>query len=381
MSVIKYDESNSRVLFWLIAAGALFMGALVVAPFLPAIMWATVLAVLTHPLYTRVKNSKLCTGRNWGDAFAAVCVTLGTLLLLILPILAFGTVAALELSKVLRSDVVVSHQKDGTFTLLGMSAELDKMVEPVLSQIPVQAVQEFRLSDFIRENGDQLSEAIQGPAVVGLKRFGMAAFSAIVALLTLFFMLKDSHKLLEPSLKIIPLPREESMKILVRLRETVWSVFMGVVFVALIQGALGGAAYAVLGVPSPVIWAMATFICAMIPLVGPPVVFVPLSLVLFFQGKPGQAVGLVLFGALVLSQVDNILRPFFIGARSSLHPMAVFFSLLGGALLMGPIGLMAGPIILTLCIIVAEVIMVRRDLIDGRLVPGSEVKTGEASVG
>ncbi len=364
MPVIKYDESNSRVLFWLIAAGALFLGALVVAPFLPAILWASVLAVLTHPLYVRLKNSKLCTGRNWGDAFSAVCVTLGTLLLLILPILAFGTVAALELSKVLRSDVVLSHQKDGTFTLLGMSSELDKMVGPVLSQVPVQAVKEFRLSEFIEENGTQLAEAIQGPAVLGLKRFGVAAFSAIVALLTLFFMLKDGHKLLEPALKIIPLPRDESMKILVRLRETVWSVFMGVVFVALIQAALGGIAYSVLGVPSPVIWAMATFICAMIPLVGPPVVFVPLSLVLFFQGKTGQAIGLIFFGALVLSQVDNILRPLFIGARSSLHPMAVFFSLLGGAFLMGPIGLMAGPIILTLCIIVAEVIMVRRDLIE-----------------
>ncbi len=340
------------------------MGALVVAPFIPAIMWAAVLAVLTFPLYKKLLARPGFARRKWGDVAASLIVTLGTLLLLILPIILFGTVAALEISKAVRSNSAQLHAPKDGFTLASLASEVDRLAEPLMTQVPVPAVQEFRLAKFLEENGDQLADAVQGPAAAGLKRFAMAIFSAIVTMLTLFFMLKDCHKLLEPTLALIPLPRDESMKVLIRLRETVWSVFMGVVFVAMIQAALAGIAYGFLGVPGAIIWTMATFICAMIPLVGPPVVFVPLSVVLFLQGRTGEAIFLILFGALVLSQVDNLLRPFFIGARSSLHPMAVFFSLLGGALLMGPIGLMAGPIILTLCIIVAEVMIARRQLMD-----------------
>lgn len=364
MPVMRYDDSMARAIFWIVAGGALLLGALVVAPFVPAIMWAAVLAVLTFPLYKKLLNRPRFAKLKWGDVAASLIVTLGTLLLLILPIIGFGTIAALEASKAVRThSVQIQTPKDG-FTLASVAAEVDRLAEPIMTQIPVPAVQEFRLTKFLEENGDQLAEAVQGPAAAGLKRFAMAIFSAIVTMLTLFFMLKDGHKLLEPTLGVIPLPRDEAMKVLVRLRETVWSVFMGVVFVAMIQAALAGTVYGILKVPGAVIWTMATFICAMIPLVGPPVVFVPLSIVLFLQGRTGEAVFLLLFGALVISQVDNILRPFFIGARSSLHPMAVFFSLLGGALLMGPIGLMAGPIILTLCIIVAEIIIARRRLMD-----------------
>lgn len=340
------------------------MGALVIAPFLPAIMWASVLAVLTFPLYKKLVERPRFARLKWGPVAASLIVTLGTLMLLILPVIAFGTIAALEVGKALQSKEIQEQTKHGGFTLAGVAKEVDKLAEPIMTQIPVPAVQEFRLAKFLEDNGSQLAEAVQGPAAAGLKRFAMALFSAIVTMLTLFFMLKDGNRLLAPTLAIIPLPRDEAMKVLIRLRETVWSVFMGVVFVAMIQAALAGIAFGFLKVPGAIIWTLATFLCAMIPLVGPPVVFVPLSVVLLVQGRTGEAIFLILYGSLVLSQVDNLLRPFFIGARSSLHPMSVFFSLLGGALLMGPIGLMAGPIILTLCIIVAEIVITRRQLME-----------------
>jgi predicted PurR-regulated permease PerM len=356
MSVIRYDDAMSRTLFWVIAGGILLVGAMVVTPFVPAIMWAAVLSVLTYPYYQAL------LARKWKDIAAAGWVTLLTLLIIILPILGFGTIAFMEGSKALSARSSSANSQE--LSIQSIAAGVDKELERVLGGIPVPAVQDFRLEKFIRENQEDIRHAITGPATKGLEKFGLAVFSAIIALLTMFFMLKDGHKLTEPALHIIPLPREEAIQVLVRLRETVFSVFIGVVFVALIQGAVAGVAYAVAGVPGAAVWAAATFIFAMIPLVGPPVVFIPIALSLFLQGKVPQAVGLLLFGALVITQIDNILRPFFIGAKASLHPIAVFFSLLGGVLLMGPIGLMAGPLVLTLCIVVAEIIISRRRLME-----------------
>lgn len=356
MPVIRYDDAMSRTLFWVISGGILLVGAMVVTPFVPAIMWAAVLSVLTYPYYKRLLD------RKWKDIAAAGWVTLLTLLIIILPILGFGTIAFMEGSKALSARSASASSQE--LSLQSIAAGVDKELGKVLGGVPVPAVQEFRLEKFISENQDDIRQAVTGPATKGLEKFGLAVFSAIIALLTMFFMLKDGHKLTEPALHIIPLPREEAIQVLVRLRETVFSVFMGVVFVAVIQGAVAGIAYAVAGVPGAAVWAAATFIFAMIPLVGPPVVFIPIAISLFLQGKVPQAVGLVLFGALVITQIDNILRPFFIGAKASLHPIAVFFSLLGGVLLMGPIGLMAGPVVLTLCIVVAEVIIARRRLME-----------------
>ncbi|MCG9895767.1 MAG: AI-2E family transporter [Fimbriimonadaceae bacterium] len=377
---LKYDDSNIRVVFWLIAGVVLLLGGVMLAPFLGAIMWAAVLAVLMHPLYLRFKRARIwpfltnaLRGKKWADlreklaeVGAAFTTTLVALLIIMLPVLGIGTAVGLEVYEAVGSSNLQQVASPSELTLAGVAAEVDKAVEPTLRNIPVEAVQKFRLADFLAENQEAIQEAVVGPAQTGLRKFGVAVFSAIVALLTFFFMLMDGHRLLQPALDLIPLPHEEGMKLLVRLRETVWSVFMGVVFVAIIQGTLAGIAYAVLGVPSPLLWGVATIFFAMIPLVGPPVIFVPLALLLFVQGKTGEAIGLVAFGALVISQVDNILRPFFIGARTSLHPMAVFFSLIGGVLMMGPIGLMAGPIILTLCLVVGEILILRRRLAEGR---------------
>jgi predicted PurR-regulated permease PerM len=356
MPVIRFDDTMSRTLFWVIAAAVLVMGSLIIAPFIPSIMWAAVLSVLTYPYFKRLIN------KGWNETGAAAWVTLVTTLLIVLPILGFATAAVMEGAKAF-SSANGSAAPDGGFTIASVAAEIDRQATPLLSGLPIPALSEFRLEKFITENQDDIREAVVGPATRGLVKFGTAVFSALVAVLTFFFFLKDGRKLLEPALLLIPLPRSESLAILNRLRETVFSVFMGVVFVALIQGAVAGLAYAVCGVPGVLIWTMATFVFAMIPLVGPPVVFVPIAISLFLAGKPGHAIGLLLFGALVITQIDNILRPFFIGARASLHPLAVFFSLLGGVLMMGPIGLMAGPIILTLCIVVSEVLMARRKMI------------------
>jgi predicted PurR-regulated permease PerM len=101
-----------------------------------------------------------------------------------------------------------------------------------------------------------------------------------------------------------------------------------------------------------------TVLCA-VPLLGAPIIYVPLSLLLIAQGKYWQGITLAAVGFLLVSQSDNILRPFIIGARVDLHPMAIFFSLLGGIFAMGPVGIMVGPIVLTMLLALQEIIRER----------------------
>jgi predicted PurR-regulated permease PerM len=169
-------------------------------------------------------------------------------------------------------------------------------------------------------------------------------------------MLRDGERLREPALELIPLERAKAEDVLSKMSQTIHAVFIGVVLVALIQGTISGVAYVVCGVPSPLVWFVATTVLCAIPLLGAPLIYVPMALLLLSQGKTPQAIGLLVVGFGVVSQVDNLLRPFVIGARVNLHPMAIFFSLLGGVLALGPVGIMAGPVLLTILLALQDII-------------------------
>jgi predicted PurR-regulated permease PerM len=122
----------------------------------------------------------------------------------------------------------------------------------------------------------------------------------------------------------------------------------GVVTIAMIQGLLGGLAFWLLGVPSPILWAvLMTFVC-MIPVAGSFMVWVPLSLYLMLNGHWTKAILLLVWGTLVVSTVDNFLRPKLIKNQTKLHELFVFFSVLGGMSVFGILGIVLGPVVLAI---------------------------------
>lgn len=178
----------------------------------------------------------------------------------------------------------------------------------------------------------------------------------VIALLTMFFMLRDGEKLRGPALELIPLPKEKSLAILARVVDTIRAVFVGTVLVAIIQGAVIGVTYYIAGVAGAPLLGIISMMLCVIPLLGAPVIYVPVGLLLLLQGKVWQGAAVLAVGFLIVSQIDNVLKPFLIGNKVNLHPMAVFFSIFGGVLLIGPIGLMAGPMILTICLALIEIV-------------------------
>jgi len=119
----------------------------------------------------------------------------------------------------------------------------------------------------------------------------------------------------------------------------------GGVVIALLQGILGGILFWIIGIPSPVFWGAIMAFLAIIPVVGAFIVYVPAGIILVLSGSVAKGIIVILVGSLVISQVDNVIRPYLISGRTSLHPLLLFFTILGGIALFGLLGLIIGPMI------------------------------------
>jgi predicted PurR-regulated permease PerM len=135
--------------------------------------------------------------------------------------------------------------------------------------------------------------------------------------------------------------------------------------VAIIQGTIMGITYALAGAPNALLLGVLSVILCIIPLLGAPVLYIPSGLIMLANGNTAGAFAVLGVGFLVVSQIDNLLKPFFIGGRANLHPMATFFSILGGVLLFGAVGVMAGPMLLTILIALQHIVRERVRLESG----------------
>jgi predicted PurR-regulated permease PerM len=159
--------------------------------------------------------------------------------------------------------------------------------------------------------------------------------------------------------RFLPMSDAERDALFVELRQVTRSIFFGVLATALVQGALGGVGFAIVGIPQPVTFGAAMFFFALLP-GGTALVWGPAVVWLFATGSWGKATFLLIWGVVAVSSIDNLLRPLFIGRGVRLNTLLIFFGLFGGMLAFGLVGLFLGPLIITLFLILVEV--ARRDL-------------------
>jgi predicted PurR-regulated permease PerM len=127
-------------------------------------------------------------------------------------------------------------------------------------------------------------------------------------------------------------------------------VVLGMLLTAVAQGTLMGVGFALVGLPSPVVFGVLTAVASLVPLVGLALVWVPAVVVLFAQGRPGAAIFLLLWSVLFVGLVDNFLRPIFVSGRANISTLPIFLGLLGGLSAFGAIGMVGGPVLVALVI-------------------------------
>src|SRR3712207_1813583 len=173
---------------------------------------------------------------------------------------------------------------------------------------------------------------------------------------TMYYLFRDGERMREAVYDVLPLDDRRAHEIIDRTQEVISASVYGVLVIALIQGALGGIAFWALGLPSPLLWGVVMVFLSMIPMAGAFVVWVPAALYLVITGDYVRAVILTVWGALVIGSVDNFLRPKLVGEKTRLHELLVFFSVLGGLQVFGVIGLVLGPVVVTIAIALLDVL-------------------------
>jgi predicted PurR-regulated permease PerM len=310
-------------------------------PFVNVLAWASVLVILFHPIHRRIVA--LTKRPSWSALLSTVIV----IAVIVLPLTLLTLVVAKEVG-----DVAKNAQE--------LIRSLLEPRSPVVGWIMGRLGRYFDVSHLDLQGYllDQLEKVSGTLAARTLGLLGGVVgqiLQIFFTIFTMYYLFRDGDRIYNAMLDAIPLNSAETRKIFDRTHEVIHASVYGVIVIAMVQGTLGGLGFAALGLPSPVVWGVVMFFLSMVPMVGSSVVWVPTAIYLAITGHYGKAVALTLWGAVVIGTIDNILRPKLVGERAKLHELLIFFSVLGGLQIWGPLGLVLGPVMIAITIALFEI--------------------------
>lgn len=305
-------------------------GFLVLYPFLKYLVFASLLTYLLHPLKRRVQ------ARLRSRGVVSVLMILLILVAIVLP----TTYITIKLVREVRT--AVSRVTD--------SPQRDVYLEKVESWIQRVTGEPTDLHGY----KDRLLSEVQSfllravPNVLG--SIGEWLLGFFILFFVLFYSFQEGGRTFERIKLLIPLAPNLKEKLIEEVKSVTWAVIYGQVVTAMVQGTLGGLGFFFFGVPNPVLWGFLMIILSFLPFVGTPVIWAPAAIIKILSGETLRGVCLLVWGAVLVMNVDNFLKPRLISGRANIHPVTVLLGVLGGLKLFGFIGLVAGPLILALLI-------------------------------
>jgi predicted PurR-regulated permease PerM len=308
-------------------------------PFLSVVIWASVLAILFFPAHRVIRRlvrpralASLLSVLLVGVTVIGPLVFVSSALLGQLAQVADRTRQALD---ELRSDPERARQLEEHFQALRKELDLDTLAS----------------SDQIQSAATALSQAILARSAGFVGGLLSILVSILFTVFTLFYLFRDGEAIAARLPDLLPLERHRAETVVRRAHEIITASVYGVLVIAILQGTFGGIMFALLGLPSPLVWGVVMVILACIPMVGSGLVWGPAVVYLAVSGSYTKAVVLTVWGLAVVGTIDNILRPRLVGSRTRMHELFVFFSVLGGLAAFGIVGLLLGPVILGVAIV------------------------------
>jgi predicted PurR-regulated permease PerM len=321
----------------------LYGAFLILSPFLKALTWAAILAVLFYPVYAWL--FRLFKGKA---TLAALTIIVLITLVIVLPgiqIVGFLSEEVVELVKSLAA--LVDGQGVETWKQNPWIQQLLRwwgVVGMGLAELKL----EIDWKKVVIE-GAQVSSGVVVSQVKGAaQNLFLFVANVLLVLFTLFFFLRDGANFCYRLRRLLPMDPEHQERLFTNIVNAVTAVVHGCLVVAMIQGFLAGLAYWVLGVPYAIVWAVATAFFALLPVGGSTLVTMPAAIYLFLQGDIVRGVLMVIWALGVVGAVDNVLKPMFIGTRLKVPMLFLFFGILGGLAVFGALGLILGPVLFAL---------------------------------
>jgi predicted PurR-regulated permease PerM len=321
----------------------------ILSPFLEPIFWAIFLAMVFYPAFRKLEH--LLKKKK----------VLSAMVMTFLVILVIGLPFIFLIVSLANEAVGAYHSVEELMKTGQLHAYLEKMENvPILNWVLTKLGQRMDLSRFdlpglLLRNLRQISTVLltQSSAILkGLSSFFVGLFFTLLAL---YYFFKDGAPFFAFLKGVLPIPAKERDLLIDRFKEMVSATIYGGMLIAVIQGLLGGLSFWVLGLPSPVLWGTGMALFSFIPLGGTALIWFPASVILLIQNAYAKGIILLAIGVFIISMVDNFLRPLLVGSRTKVHPLLLFFAVFGGIQVFGMIGVIAGPLIATLCLTLIEI--------------------------
>lgn len=333
--VEKLEQRSFLILLAIVTA----LFGFLLKPFFAPILWACIIAVLFHPMQVQLE-------KWWGPRPNTIALTtlLACVVLVVIPVL-------LLLTSFVQQGVDLYQRIDAGELRPGQFFDQIRNAFPAIQEL----FERFGIdTQQLRENAASAAVAASQMVAQNAFAFGQSTFEFVLKLALMlyvaFFLLRDGRRLTDELVHALPLGDERERLLFRKFSEVTRATVKGNLLVAMVQGALGGIIFWILGLPAALLWGVVMAILSLIPAIGAGLVWVPAALYLYAIGDWVSATVLLLYGVLVIGLADNVLRPILVGRDTKLPDWMVLLSTLGGLALFGINGFVVGPLIAVLFI-------------------------------
>lgn len=335
------DNKEGSIAFFAILGMVTILFLYLLQPFFFPLFWAAVIAGLFGPLYRRI-NGKL-NRPNLSTAILFLIIAL----IVLLPAGVVGTLVFNESVQIYE-------------TLSPNTKNMDRSIQRLINTIADNSIaRALNINKaMLIAKTTEVAQGITNYIVVHLTQLTQNTLSLLVQfaimLYTLFYFVRDRDRFLRTGMKIIPLGMGREKFLFDRFLTTARSTLKVTLIIGGIQGTLGGILFLVTGVKGAMIWGLLMILMAIVPVVGCTIIWAPAGLLMLLYGHIWEGVLILAVGSLVISTVDNLLRPILLGKDVEMHPLLIFLSTLGGIILFGVSGFVIGPVVASLLIALWE---------------------------
>jgi predicted PurR-regulated permease PerM len=327
--------TSQNIIFYILLAVITGVLAYILQPFFYAVFWAILIASVFSPLYKwinrKVVNPNLCAGLTM----------LGIIVCIILPVILLIDLLVVEIIDIYQSFSSYSSNWMGTFSEALKS----------LSKKPLFAKLHWNQAFLISKSQEVfkiLTDYVFNHISAFTQNTILVVVQFAVMLYSLFFFLRDGRKLATTIKANIPVDNKHLDHFIHQFLNTAKASLKFTFIIGGIQGFLGGMIFYITGIERALVWGVLMFGLSIVPAIGCSLIWVPAGIIMLLLGNIWQGVAILLFGALVISSVDNLLRPVLLGRDTQMHSLLIFLSTLGGIAAFGFSGFILGPVIASL---------------------------------
>lgn len=315
----------------ILTASVSVLAFLIFKPYIAPIFLAAIIAIVFHPFYEKLL--KIFNGKKSLTSLSSVLIVLGAILI---PSIFIGIALYKEATDFYFNISSIQAGSEGLLSkTTGFFEEKVRVFAPEISIDIGEYLQ--RLTSWVVQHLDNFFSS-----------FFKILIGLLLMIISLFYFLRDGERIVKRMVSLSPLLDSYDEQIMKRVGLSINSIIRGSLIIALMKGFLTALGFAIFSIPNPILWGVVSAFASFVPIVGSSIVIVPATLYLFVTSSLLSSVGFAVWGVAFVGLSDNVLSPILMERGMKIHPFLILLSIFGGLGFFGPIGFIAGPVVLSL---------------------------------